>query len=393
MRGEPVKCGGMYMLYEIVNEFPNKLLHSSKKPCISLYQPIHRHGLENQKNPILFKNLTKQIEQSLSKKYKKEEVKSLMKPLEQIAMDRTFWQYAGEGLAIFATEGNCIVYRLQRPVKELAVVADTFHIKPLIRVFQSADRYHLLGLNRDEFALFEGNRYSFEKIEIDPSIPQTRIEALGEEEKTPALAAAVSGSGGESVYFGHGSKREEVYKDIDRFFRYVDRTVFEHFSNPMKLPLFLVALDEYHTPFQKISNNPYLQKEGIKIAFDAVSEEKLKELAWEVIEPIYLEKTRVLVDRYESARARGKASEHIEEVAQAAISNRIECILIESDRMYPGKVNLETGAIEKADLNHPEVDDLLDDLAEIVFKNNGEVVVLPKERMPSDTGVAAIYRY
>lgn len=381
------------MLYEIVHEFPHQLLLSGKKPCISLYQPTHRHGPENQKDPILFKNLMKQIELSLSKKYKREEVKSLLKPLEQFAMDWTFWQHAGEGLALFATEGACIVYRLQRPVKELAIVADTFHIKPLIRVFQSADRYHLLGLNRDEFALFEGNRYGFEQVEMDASIPTTRVEALGEEEKTPALAAAISGGSGESVFFGHGSKKEEVDKEIDRFFRYVDRTVFEHFSNPMKLPLFLVALDEYHTPFQKISNNPYLQKDGIKIAYDAVSEEKLKELAWEVIEPLYLEKTKTLVDRYETARARGKASDQVAEISRAAIANRIEAILIESDRIFPGKVNLETGAIERSELTDPEIDDVLDDLAEIVFKNKGEVVVLPKERMPSDSGVAAIYRY
>ncbi|MGI6628778.1 MAG: hypothetical protein ACOX4K_10615 [Bacillota bacterium] len=49
--------------------------------------------------------------------------------------------------------------------------------------------------------------------------------------------------------------------------------------------------------------------------------------------------------------------------------------------------------MEKADLEHPEVDDLLDDLAEMVFRSNGDVVVLPKERMPTQTGAAAIQRY
>ncbi|WP_158232158.1 hypothetical protein [Sporosarcina sp. P20a] len=39
------------------------------------------------------------------------------------------------------------------------------------------------------------------------------------------------------------------------------------------------------------------------------------------------------------------------------------------------------------------VDDVLDDLAETVFKTGGEVAVLPKERMPVETGAAAIYRW
>ena len=44
-------------------------------------------------------------------------------------------------------------------------------------------------------------------------------------------------------------------------------------------------------------------------------------------------------------------------------------------------------------MDNPEVDDLLDDLVEMVFNSKGHVVLLPKERMPSTTGVAAIYRY
>jgi hypothetical protein len=36
---------------------------------------------------------------------------------------------------------------------------------------------------------------------------------------------------------------------------------------------------------------------------------------------------------------------------------------------------------------------LIDDLAELVLNKGGQVVVAPAERMPTDTGAAAIYRY
>jgi hypothetical protein len=52
-----------------------------------------------------------------------------------------------------------------------------------------------------------------------------------------------------------------------------------------------------------------------------------------------------------------------------------------------------TGAVEPGALSHPETDDLLDDLAEIVLRRQGQVVVVPAERMPSATGLAATYRY
>lgn len=44
-------------------------------------------------------------------------------------------------------------------------------------------------------------------------------------------------------------------------------------------------------------------------------------------------------------------------------------------------------------MEDPEVNDVLNDLAKMVFRSKGEVVILPRERMPSETGVAAIYRY
>jgi hypothetical protein len=39
------------------------------------------------------------------------------------------------------------------------------------------------------------------------------------------------------------------------------------------------------------------------------------------------------------------------------------------------------------------VDDLLDDIGELVLRRGGEVVVVPHERMPADTGLAATFLY
>jgi hypothetical protein len=36
---------------------------------------------------------------------------------------------------------------------------------------------------------------------------------------------------------------------------------------------------------------------------------------------------------------------------------------------------------------------MFDDLAELVLAKGGEIVVVPAERMPTDSGLAAIYRF
>lgn len=382
------------MLYEIINEFPHEIIYETEGPFISLYQPTHRHGPENKQDPIRFKNLIKEIENSLKQKYGQQEISNIMKPLNAIAEDNTFWNYTNDGLAILANASKCVVYKLQRPVEEIALVADSFHIKPLIRVFQSADRFYLLGLNRKEFKLYEGTRYGVEEVEFDEDTPTTITEVLGDRLTEAYLnPGSYGGVSGQPMFHGHGGRKDEIDIDTERFFRYVDRFVLENYSRPSDLPLILVALDEYHSVFKEISHNPLLMENGVKTSFDTLSLEDLKEQSWKVMEPIYLDKTKKLVDRYEFERSKFFASDDIAQVAKAASENRIDTLLIESDRVIPGKINKETGRIEEGQLDNPQVGDSLDDLVEMVFRSKGNVVLLPKERMPSTTGVAAIYRY
>lgn len=68
-------------------------------------------------------------------------------------------------------------------------------------------------------------------------------------------------------------------------------------------------------------------------------------------------------------------------------------LLIEADRQIAGRLDGATGRLDFEDLSHPRVDDLLDDLGELVGQRGGRVLVIPAERMPTPTGVAAIYRH
>lgn len=382
------------MLYKIVNDFPNEILNEESQGIyISLYQLTHRQSSETKQDIIRFKNLVRRVEESLKQKYPKREIMSILKPLYALGEDYEFWKHSYDGIAVLLVDNKCVIYKLQRKVEELALVSDSFYIKPLIRKFQSADSYQLLGLNRKEFKLFEGNRYTLDEIELGPDFPSTITEVLGDEYTDSYLKAASYGGGDRAMFHGHGSKKDEIEIDIERFFRYVDRTVLDRHSKPSKLPLMLVALPEYHTFFKNLSHNPYLMENGIKVDFDSLNLNELRERAWKQMEHIYLNKTEELVERFENSRAQFLGSDDLAQIARAALENRVQTILVEADRVVPGKINPETHQIEEGNLDDPLIGDILDDLAEMVFKFKGEVVVLPKERMPSNTGAAAIFRY
>ena len=181
--------------------------------------------------------------------------------------------------------------------------------------------------------------------------------------------------------------------DTDRYFRYVDKFILDNYSNPMKIPLILAGLDEHHGLFRNITNNNYLLEEGIKKNYTSLSTDQIKDSAWNLIESFYLEKTKVLVDRYKVNRSKFLASDDLSEVARAVFENRVDVIMLEADRIIPGAIDKDTGKLKTEDLKESKLDNVANNIATMVYKNKGEIVILPKERMPSTTGVAAIYRY
>lgn len=373
------------------------LLDNCDAPCLSLYQPTHRHYPDNKQDPIRFGNLVKALEQSLLQQFTKDEIRPLLKPFLALADDRAFWNHTLDGLAVLAAKGVFRVYKLQRPVAELAIVADSFHTKPLMRILQSADRYQVLGLNRKEIKLYEGNRDALDEIELAQGVPRTIIQALGEELTDPHQTVASYGSVGEghsSMHHGHGGKESEIDIDAERFFRAVDRGVLKHHSKPSGLPLILAALPEHHHMFHEVSNNPFLIDESIDIHPDALSSiDELRQHAWQLVEPRYLARLSALAAEFGNARSKGLGDDELARVAKAVVGGRVAALLIEARREIPGRINTVTGDIEFDDLANPEVDDVLDDLGALAWKKGGQVVIVPTERMPTKTGIAAIYRY
>src|SRR5690606_29359138 len=107
---------------------------------------------------------------------------------------------------------------------------------------------------------FEGNRDVLDQIEVD-GVPKTIKEALGDQltDGYSSVSTHAAGTGGPAgIFYGQGSRKDEVEIDRDRFFRVVDRAVLEHVSRPSGLPLILACLSEHQTHFRRISHNPFL---------------------------------------------------------------------------------------------------------------------------------------
>ena len=373
-----------------------ELVSVHQPPCLSLYQPTHRRHPGKQQDPIRFRNLVKELEASLRQKYPAVETRSVLAPFEALAHQHDFWNHTLDGLAVLGCPTLFRVFRLPRPVGEFAVVADSFHTKPLRRLLQTVDRYQVLGISLQKIRLFEGNRDALDEIDPAPGVPRNITESLGDELTEPHLTVASYGGVGQGsapMHHGDGGRQDAVHADAERFFRAVDRAVLEHHSRPSGLPLILAALPEHHHLFREVSHNPFLMAEGLPVNPDTLPIDDLRKRAWQVVEPEYQVKLATLAEEFAAAKSKGLGNDDLAQVAEAAAAGRVATLLIESLRQIAGRLDGTTGRVEVADLSNPQGDDLLDDLGELVGRMGGRVWVIPAERMPAHTGLAATYRY
>lgn len=121
--------------------------------------------------------------------------------------------------------------------------------------------------------------------------------------------------------------------------------------------------------------------------------DQIRQHIWEIIEPQVQAREVAMVDAFATAKAYGLGSDVLGEVSEAAANGRVASLMIESGRQIAGRLNEQTGKVSTADISDADVDDLLDDLGELVEAMGGEVNVIPPERMPGKTGLAATFRH
>src|SRR5215211_3991709 len=121
------------------------LIAQQGKWCVSIYMPTHPVGREQQQDPIRLKNLLAEAETKLlANGLRRPEVQKLMRPAEELLWNKEFWRHQGEGLVIFLSNDFSVMYRLPTAFEELLIIANHFHIKPLVPLLGRVGRFYVL---------------------------------------------------------------------------------------------------------------------------------------------------------------------------------------------------------------------------------------------------------
>ena len=367
------------------------LISESTRPCVSIFLPTHRSGVETKQGPIRLKNQLKSAEKQLSAYgLRAAQIKELLEPVQTLCESHGFWQYQGDGLALFRSPATFQYYRLPLRLKELLVVTDRYHIKPLLRLFAEDGRYYLLTLSKNEVQFFQCTRYGVRQTELPPGTPKSLGEVL--ELAGVERQFQVTAPGGTAAFHGHGSRAQDGKQELREFFRLVDKGVREILHDD-RAPLVLAGVDYLFPLYREVNTHPQLVDGGVSGNPEGRRPQDLQAEAWAVVEPHFRKALREAAIHYEEFAGTPRASNSLREVVPAASQGRVEQLFVAVGRQQWGSFDEKRQKVRLSREKRLGDQDLLDRAAIETFLQGGAVHAVDPDQVPGGGPLAAVFRY
>ncbi|MFW5864488.1 MAG: hypothetical protein ACOCUE_00340, partial [Candidatus Izemoplasmataceae bacterium] len=311
-------------MYKLIQDLNHPIFTKSNGPKVSIYLNTHQVSTEVEQDIIAFKNALKTVEKELLSAHDKEVTKSLLNPLKELLEDKQFWHKNLKAIALFRSSEDLVIMRLNHPVKEVTIVSDSLHVKPLYKHMQSRGVFNVLTLDKNHFDFYTCTKDGCKKIDLPSDVDQTKEAVIGKLDVEGYLSyGAYSGADSHAMYHGHDDSKAIDEKDLDRFFSYIDHVILTVFSKDNKHPLILWALSEHQGRFRKLTKNNYLLEEGVHQSTKNLDENLVLEKTWPIMEKYYDNLLKPLIERYESLKEKNLASDNLHEIGKKILEKNI----------------------------------------------------------------------
>ena len=366
------------------------LIESSGELATSIYMPVHRTG-DIEQDPIRLKNLLKEAEGQLVKGgLPASNAREVLEPAQRLLRDAYFWQHQGDGLAIFLSPALFRYYRFPYSFQELVIVAERFHIKPLLPLFSEDGAFYVLAVSQNQVRLLQCTRYYVREVTPE-AVPESLAEALKYDQHEKQLQSHTTGRGS-AIFHGQGLGKDDDKVNILRYFQQVDHGLHELLREE-RVPLVIAAVDYLHPIYREANTYAHLLEEAIEGNPDELSAEELQERAWAIVQP-YFERGRTdALEQYGEAVSKGLATNDVRQAVLAAYDGRVSTLFVALDIQQWGAFDLGSRKIHLYEEKRRGAEDLLDFTAIHTLTKGGTVYAVEPERVPGKTPVAALFRY
>ena len=389
-----------------VDNFDPELYKQAKAPYVSIYLPV-QHKERTQRRDTWtadeFKDLAKEALRRLAEGYDDEAFAGLRERIDYLQdhPDDTVWLNAGKGLAFLMSNAGVDVLNLDFAPEATVVVGDELYIKPLLRNFRYGMSYYLLLLNTDRFGLLRGDYHGVHYLPLLPSVHQELAEMFDAYDGTEAALDYYSLEGHMSPYHDHKSRKEVSKEEAEKFFRHVNKVMSDDVAKVDPTPVILVTLPEHAALFRRLCTFDTLLPKGIEKDARTLSGETLRDDAVKIIDAKRQADLKKVIERYELDASKSKAIDDLVKVGEALAERNVDVLFVEMGKGLPGTFDATTGAITcdghrdpvDAKLIDPADPDVVDAMAQAAHKQGATIYVLASDEMPTESGVAAIFRH
>lgn len=377
-------------------EFKELINHQSE-PCISIYIPTHRAGVEvNEKqDAILFKNALQEAIKTLQDKgLPSQVIDSIVQPGFDLYKDESFWNNQLDGLAVFLADGFSKTFKLPFSVTEELLINKSFYISPLLPAITNNEQFYLLVLSKKDARFYEGNAFGLQRVEVE-GLPNGLDDVIHFEEKDDQQLFRQGGKGGSgsASFHGHAEGQPDDKTNLAIYFQEVDRTLFSEVLHDKHIPLVLAGV-EYLIPIYKgISRYNNIADDAITGNQEHESTLELFNKCREILAPYFKQETDKALQNYYNQLATPITSSMPEKVIPASFYAQVSDLFIAKNEHIWGNFNAELNSLEI----HSEAEDqdecLINQAAMQTYLNGGMVHLLDKDKMPKESIIAALLRF
>lgn len=354
-------------------------------PCISIYIP----AMPSKTLQVEYEALVRRAAYLLSFEPKNDLRESLLKnlyafnPAEHLASRE-------QGIAIFVNKHQAGYYLATHELPSKAVVAETFHLKPLLDDLQQNRTYNILVISADEAVLLnctggrgtETHTFLFHQGQHSNSIHWKHQDET-ETSQIPHLKSHLRGRGLQDNQFKKKS-------GVKLFLRWIEAKISKE-NGYKTFPLLVFTNEALFHAYKEISTHPHLTHIRIDSTKGVPRMEALIHQANLQIQKDVSQHKSLSAAEVESLARKKMVIDDLVKISRAALNGKVKTLFLRDNIEIWGQLHRKSAQItfHEKQLTSKD-DDILDDIACEVIRHGGEVIVLTSKDMPSPSPAAAI---
>jgi hypothetical protein len=294
-----------------------------------------------------------------------------LEPLDSLLLDvRIFKQMRGN-IGLFRTFDSFRILNIPVDVEQSCQVATSFHVKPLLRWLQTDREFLLLGMDKDSSHLYLGSQDSFKLVDsiLFPEFFKEKYSLNG--------------------YMSLNDSRKKKVKE-DETFAWLNEWIKE-LTKTTKPKLFVAGEESKVDGLNRHLQYTNAVKAPISSSFVQHNVGDICENIRKVLKDESKKALEKSLLEFRFADEENRTRKNIFQIAKAVVQGKVRKLIVTDDLSIFGIINRKSGglALHPFDLDH-EDDCILDDLAQMVLSQGGEVVIAKRDEIPKGRPILAI---